>query len=177
VTTYLYCVLPEAVRDVTPPAGVRSIATPVGVAWVRASSVDGPDDAPNARDQQAVLLAALGTGHTPVPARAGTHFDSDAALVAALGDSAPTWRAALDRVRGRVEMLVFVVEPGPDLRDEGGAPPPPPYNQRVRPAVPRERTTEPAERDAGRERESLAPRVAFRALTRWLSTSCRTTGP
>src|SRR5207253_8661992 len=62
------------------------------------------------------LVAALGPGRTPAPARAGARFDDDDALRDALARSASAWRAALARVSDRVEMLVFV-----PLGDEAAA--------------------------------------------------------
>jgi hypothetical protein len=101
VSTFLFGVLP-ADAAAAPPDGVRALDTPAGRAWVRSG-----DAAPDARERRAVLLAALDAGETPAPARAGARFDDDDALVAALARSADAWRAALARVRGAVEMLVF----------------------------------------------------------------------
>jgi hypothetical protein len=110
VTVRLYGVLPEPPAGAPPdpgvPNGVRVVATPAGLAWVRTH--DAPDDATESAELQRVLRAALDTGRTPAPARPGTRFANDAELVAALTHSADTWRAALARVHDRVEMLVFV---------------------------------------------------------------------
>jgi hypothetical protein len=103
VTVLLYGVLPAS-ADVAPPAGVRALATPAGVAWVRTLA---PGETPSRDEQRRALALALGGG-TPVPARAGTRFDDDDAVTAALARTAEGWRAALDRVRGHAEMMVFV---------------------------------------------------------------------
>jgi hypothetical protein len=103
VTVLLYGVLPDP-ADVAPPAGVRALATPAGVAWVRTLA---PGETPSRDEQRRTLSLALSDG-TPVPARAGTRFDDDAAVMAALGRTAEIWRAALERVRDHVEMMVFV---------------------------------------------------------------------
>ena len=103
MTVLLYGVLSDS-ADVAPPAGVRALATPAGVAWVRTLA---PGETPSRDEQRRTLSLALSDA-TPVPARAGTRFDDDDAVTVALTRTAKIWRAALDRVRDHVEMMVFV---------------------------------------------------------------------
>ncbi|AHG88476.1 Gas vesicle synthesis GvpLGvpF [Gemmatirosa kalamazoonensis] len=112
MTVLLYGLL-AAPADAEPPRGVRALDTAAGVAWVRTLA---PAETPTPEEQQAALHAALQAGRTPLPARPGSRFDDDAALVAALARSADTWRSALERVRDRVEMMVFVPT---ERRDSG----------------------------------------------------------
>jgi len=113
VSVLLYGVLPEPC-DAEPPAGVRALHTPAGVAWVRTLA---PGESPAPAEQRATLRVALDAGRTPAPARAGSRFDDDDALVTALARSADAWRAALARVHDRVEMMVFVVPVAGDAFD------------------------------------------------------------
>jgi len=120
VSVLLYGVLPEPC-DAAPPAGVRALDTPAGVAWVRTLA---PDESPAPAEQRATLRHALDSGRTPAPARAGSRFADDDALLAALARSAEAWRTALERVRDRVEMMVFVPESGLGGEPESRVPSP-----------------------------------------------------
>jgi hypothetical protein len=113
--TYLYCLLPAA------DAAEHAPATPTGMgggavrvlparsleAWV--STVT--DRAPRAtvaaaREHDAVVSAALATGRTPLPARFGQCWPSDAACVASVMQRAAELEALARRVTGLVEMTV-----------------------------------------------------------------------
>ena len=151
--TYLYCLLPPADGAGPEPtlrgiggADVRALSTDSLEAWV--STVASPALSPSAeaaREHDAVVSAALGTGRTPLPARFGQVWPSDAACLAAIEGRADELRPLLARVAGLVEMTVYTLLPGmpPALR----APIPPPaeatpgraYLQRLRARADRER--------------------------------------
>ena len=109
--TYLYCLTAPAAPD-PPPATVGldgGAVRRVGDAWVSdvdSLSVRATVDRIRAHDH--VVAAALGTGSTPLPARFGQTFASDAACVAAFSEKQVTMSAGLARVAGMVEMTVIL---------------------------------------------------------------------
>jgi hypothetical protein len=124
--TYVYCLLTPT--DDAPPDDLRGVdGAPVRV--VRAGSVDAwvseivsRSPAPSvegARMHDAVVRQALGR-QTPLPARFGQTFASDAELIASVRRREETFVCALERVRGAVEMTVRVlaVETVTDARPE-----------------------------------------------------------
>jgi hypothetical protein len=114
LSVHLYCL--RAAGD-PPPRGVRGIDdAPVRLveepglgAWVSASPA-GAADVMRAAAHHRVISDALRTG-TPVPARYGTTFADDAELIETLVSRAEEFRAALERVRGCVEVGVTVLWP------------------------------------------------------------------
>jgi hypothetical protein len=121
VTTYLYGFLSGSRRLDVPPGllgigntPVRAIAVGSDIeAWV--GTVDAAPlkelaavTAQNALAHHAVLDAALTTGRTPLPARFGQRFPTDAACLSEVLARASAIRAALTRVDGLVEMSVLL---------------------------------------------------------------------
>jgi len=109
---YLYCVLPTRSEAPTGPlAGidgspVRAIELAGLELWV--SEVDVPAVVPTlerARAHDAVVRTAL-EGATPVPARFGQIFADDRTLLEGVERRRHSLLAALERVRGAVEMTV-----------------------------------------------------------------------
>ena len=109
---HLYCLLPEGSP---PPEGLAGVAgTPVRRlradamdAWVSEMPAPLPArDVAAARAHDAVVAAALGRGTTPLPARFGQEFASDAECVRTLERQAPALRESLARIAGLVEMTV-----------------------------------------------------------------------
>lgn len=145
MSVYLYCVVPAG--RVAPPANL----TGVGGAAVRAIAVTQPrSDAwvstlatlPQTVDQRArrdlgvahdrVVSAAIESGVTPVPARAGQIFSDDAECLERLEEQAERYASALERLDGCVEMTVTVelkpeaeleaVSESPAETESGGGP-------------------------------------------------------
>ncbi|MFL5580589.1 MAG: GvpL/GvpF family gas vesicle protein [Gemmatimonadaceae bacterium] len=131
--TYVYCLLTAPADG--PPAGLRGLddapvrRLPCGAvdAWVsdvagapREVRLAAPDPAgaaevPNvdrlvrrARAHDHVVGAALALGVTPLPARFGQTYASDAACAASVGARAAAHARALARVAGMVEMTAIV---------------------------------------------------------------------
>jgi hypothetical protein len=101
---------------------VRVLHAGIADAWVSEAPAEPvPRDVAAVRAHDAVVQAALATGATPVPARFGQRFDSDAACVAALAREASRIAALLARVAGMVEMSV-VAHVGPAGAGESGQP-------------------------------------------------------
>src|SRR5918997_6528024 len=118
--TYLYCLLPRA-DNPAPPGDVPGIAgewvrvLPAGAreAWVTTFAtltVGATIDAMKAHDR--VVNAALATGRTPLPARFGQTWPSDAACVASIETRAGELEPVVRRVAGLVEMTVYTMLPG-----------------------------------------------------------------
>lgn len=143
--TYVYCLLTAPADG--PPAGLRGLddapvrRLPCGAvdAWVSdvagaprevrlaAPGAAGGAEVPNAdrlvrraRAHDHVVGAALALGVTPLPARFGQTYASDAACAASLGARAATHARALARVAGMVEMTAIV----PLLDDVASSAPP-----------------------------------------------------
>lgn len=148
--THLYCVLPHHLRA-SIPAGltgidagpVRSFAVGSLVAWVsdvesgRHVILDG------VRAHDAVVEAALETGATPVPARYGQRFESDAACRDALAARGESIETLLSKVEGQVEMtLILTPSTKRMLRD-------------LQPVVPEMLTRETGRRGQGLGRQYL----------------------
>ena len=115
MTTHLYCVLPDDMRDAIPPglsglAGAQVRALPVDglVAWVSDVARDVPVSIDEVRAHDAVVEAALETGSTPVPARYGQRFDDDDACRAALANRADSVESLVADMQGFVEMTLIV---------------------------------------------------------------------
>lgn len=121
--TYLYCLLTERAD---PPRGllavgrgeVRVLSTRSGAgplfAWVSdAARADTERSPEGATRHDAVCAAALASGTTPLPARYGQCFESDAECVTSLESRAAVLIAALKRVEGLVEMALTLVLPVP----------------------------------------------------------------
>lgn len=121
MTTYLYCVLTRGEGSESPVAGVRGIAD-VAVrvlaagpleAWV--STLATPTAAVTVeavKQHDSVVSAALATGRTPLPARFGQSWPSDAACVASIVERTAELEPLLHRVAGLVEMTVCTLLPG-----------------------------------------------------------------
>jgi gas vesicle protein GvpL/GvpF len=127
MVTYLYCVLAPPRTEALPPgltgiagAPVRAIVVPDRAAieaWVatideKILHVTGSPLAKLALVHNEVVEAALATGRTPLPARFGTRFADDDAL---LHDVQGRHRGLLDRlqhVAEAIEMSVLVVPTG-----------------------------------------------------------------
>jgi hypothetical protein len=126
VPTYLYCIL-AAPAEAPPPGltgvdagAVRVLRCGAVDAWV--SSVERAPGRPaadspradaalavaRARAHDGVSVAAMGLGATPLPARFGQSFPSDAACAAHVARRAAALQAALKHVAGRVEMSTYV---------------------------------------------------------------------
>lgn len=120
MATYLYCVLPHGEKE-QPPTRVLGIDdTPVRVlaaagleAWVStvvsATPVATVD---TVKQHDRVVSAALATGRTPLPARFGQTWASDAACVASIRERVGELEPLLRRVAGLVEMTVCTLLPG-----------------------------------------------------------------
>ena len=113
--TYLYCILPAAGESRgAMPVGLG--ASPVRVltagpvdAWVgTVADRSIPPTVEAVRIHDAVVMAALDRGVTPLPARFGQVFDSDDACRAALVEQGQRMESDLARVRGLIEMRVIV---------------------------------------------------------------------
>lgn len=113
MSTHLYCVLPaggvmpSAVRGID-DAPVRALPFGDLVGWVSdvARSASVSIDGVKAHDR--VVQAALDTGTTPIPARYGQRFDTDAACLDALRRNEASVRDALSGVQGFVEMTLLL---------------------------------------------------------------------
>jgi hypothetical protein len=152
--TYLYCLLPAA--DAAEPApvtplgiggsAVRTLSAGAVEAWVSTVADRSPRATVTAvREHDTVVSAALATGRTPLPARFGQSWPSDAACVAAVAQRAAELEPLLRRVAGLVEMTVCTMLPGfppatrvspgpPDGAGTGSA-----YLRRLRASADRER--------------------------------------
>ena len=112
--TYLYCLTAHAAPD--PPAGTMGLdgeaVRRLGDAWVSdvaSRSIRATVERIRAHD--AVVSVALNTGSTPLPARFGQTFASDAECVEVISAKHEATSAGLARVAGMVEMtLLFRVE-------------------------------------------------------------------
>jgi hypothetical protein len=120
--TYLYCLVPPAAVIEPRPAFPRGIAgSAVRVlcagaveAWV--STVDDRVPRPTViavREHDAVVTAALATGRTPLPARFGQTWPSDAECASSVVRRNTELALVLSRVAGMVEMTVCSPQPGP----------------------------------------------------------------
>ena len=124
MVTYLYCVLTPPGTEARAPKLVGLAGTPVrsvvvrgheGLeAWVatieeEALRASGQSLAMLALLHNEVVEAALATGRTPLPARFGTRFADDDALVVDLEKRHRQFIARLHRVANAVEMTVLVV--------------------------------------------------------------------
>src|SRR5687768_9695550 len=105
--TYLYCILPGAGESRgTMPAGlggstVRVLAAGPLDAWVGTVPERAiPPTVEAVRIHDAVVMAALDGGESPLPARFGQVFDSDDACRAALVEQGQRMESDLARVRG-----------------------------------------------------------------------------
>jgi gas vesicle protein GvpL/GvpF len=118
--TYLYCLVPAvdaAEPPVTPPgiggSAVRVLPGGALEAWVSTIPTSSPPATVEAvREHDAVVSAALATGRTPLPARFGQSWASDAACVASLAERAADLEPLARRVAGLVEMTVCTLVPG-----------------------------------------------------------------
>jgi hypothetical protein len=142
--TYLYCLVPAAnAADPVPavPLGmdgtiVRVLRVASVEAWV--STVDRAPAATvrSVREHDGVVSAALATGRTPLPARFGQVWPSDAVCREAVRQRAADLEPLLRRVAGLVEMTVCTLLPGmparPAVADRDDASPGRAYLQRVR---------------------------------------------
>jgi len=115
MTTHLYCVLPVdsggvIPADLTGIAGgaVRALPMERFALWVSDIPPDLPLTIDGVKAHDAVVEAALATGSTPVPARYGQRFESDAACVASVGARAPLLESLLSTVQGLVEMTLIL---------------------------------------------------------------------
>lgn len=132
--TYFYCVVPAG--SVTPDSNIAGIGDarvralslgPLAAAWV--STVDAAPRTAERAERRAlglahdrVVTAALDAGVTPVPARAGQVFEDDDDCRARLEERIETYRRALARLGGLVEMTASV--------ELAGVAPPPQDRQR-----------------------------------------------
>ena len=118
---YLYCVVPagaarpeERLTGVSgAPVRVISLSNAAADAWV--STIDAVPRSGDATQRRAlgtahdaVVSAALNSGVTPVPARAGQIFEDDDDCRRRLGERAESFARALDRLEGTVEMTTTV---------------------------------------------------------------------
>jgi hypothetical protein len=115
VPTYLYCLVPAA--DAAEPApliprgigggAVRVLSAGALEAWVSTVAERVPQATVEAiRAHDAVVSAALATGRTPLPARFGQSWPSDAACLASVTERAAELEPLVRRVAGLVEMTV-----------------------------------------------------------------------
>jgi Gas vesicle synthesis protein GvpL/GvpF len=119
--TYLYCVLTREDRGGDVPAAVlgvddgpvRQLVTHGLEAWV-STVVGAPPVATveTIKQHDRVVSAALATGRTPLPARFGQTWASDAACAASIGERRAELESLLRRVAGLVEMTVCTLLPG-----------------------------------------------------------------
>jgi hypothetical protein len=129
VATYLYCLLRAASEPpseaLTGIAGerVRRVVTGRVAAWVGTIDGEVTRSVDTARRHDAVIRAALRTGATPLPARAGQRFADDAACLKELTRREAAIGRALERVAGCVEMTVHIAASRPAGRNEAGAGP------------------------------------------------------
>jgi gas vesicle protein GvpL/GvpF len=119
--TYLYCLAPTAdatdARPAIPPGidggAVRVLAAGALEAWVSTIPTSSPPATVHAvRQHDAVVSSVLATGRTPLPARFGQSWPSDAACVASVTERAAELEALVRRVAGMVEMTVSTLLPG-----------------------------------------------------------------
>jgi hypothetical protein len=128
--TYLYCLLPAAGANdpapLAPPglggSAVRVLSVGSLEAWV-STVADRPSRPTVAavREHDTVVSAALATGRTPLPARFGQSWPSDAACIASVMQRAPELEPLVRRVAGLVEMTVCTLLPGMPLATRGAA--------------------------------------------------------
>jgi hypothetical protein len=120
--TYLYCLLTSRADIESAPvtargiggSPVRALSTGALEAWVSTVSSPSPAAALEAiREHDAVVSAALATGRTPLPARFGQTWPSDAGCVAAIAERAADFESALRRISGLVEMTVCTLPSTP----------------------------------------------------------------
>ncbi len=126
--TYLYCILPAAAEPRAPTqtgvggSGVRVLQAHTLAAWVE--TVGDRTITPTLdrlRTHDAVVMAALESGETPLPARFGQVFESDESCRAALVGQASRMESDLARVRGLVEMRVIARLPKGDEPQQDSA--------------------------------------------------------
>jgi hypothetical protein len=126
--TYLYCILPAAAEPPAPRQSgvggseVRVLEAGPLAAWVE--TVDERTIAPTldrVRVHDAVVTTALQGGATPLPARFGQVFESDASCRAALIGQASRMETDLARVQGLVEMRIIVRLPRAEQRQHVAA--------------------------------------------------------
>jgi hypothetical protein len=119
--TYLYCLLtPTADPESGAPlahgiGGTRVRVLPAGPleAWVSTIASPPPTVTVQAiREHDAVVSAALATGRTPLPARFGQIWPSDADCATAVAQRREELEAFLRHVAGTVEMTVCTLLPG-----------------------------------------------------------------
>jgi hypothetical protein len=152
--TYLYCVVPAAdvseAAPVTPPGigggAVRVLSVGPLEAWVSTIAEGAPRGTVQAaREHDAVVSAALATGRTPLPARFGQVWPSDAACIASVRQRAGELEPLARRMAGLVEMTVCTLLPGmpPAMRPlsapHDGTAPGSAYLRELRARVDRER--------------------------------------
>jgi hypothetical protein len=113
--TYLYCLglaASEAEPPLVPPPGIGGGSVrvlPAGrlEAWVSTIATSSPPATVAAvQEHDTVVSAALATGRTPLPARFGQSWPSDAACIASVTQRATELEPLLRRVAGLVEMTV-----------------------------------------------------------------------
>jgi hypothetical protein len=118
--TYLYCVLTRGDSDDPSAAGLFGIAdAPVRVlaagtleAWVSTVTTGAPAATVEAVQQHdSVVGAALASGRTPLPARFGQTWASDAVCASSVAERAAELDPLLRRVAGLVEMTVCALLP------------------------------------------------------------------
>ena len=119
--TYLYCILRAAAEPLAPRqtgvggSAVRVLDAGTLAAWVETvgeRSITPTLD--RVRTHDAVVMAALEGGETPLPARFGQVFESDENCRAALIRQASRMETDLARVRGLVEMRIIARLPKGD---------------------------------------------------------------
>ena len=119
--TYLYCVLTRDARGGDLPATVLGVEDrPVRLlvadgleAWVSTVVSATPVATVHSiKQHDRVVSAALATGRTPLPARFGQTWPSDAACAASIGERIAELEPLLRRVAGLVEMTVCTLLPG-----------------------------------------------------------------
>jgi hypothetical protein len=171
--TYLYCLASVASATESPPvaapgiggAAVRVLAAGGLEAWVSTIATSSPPaTVAAALEHDAVVSAALATGRTPLPARFGQSWPSDAACVASVTQRAAELEPLVRRVAGLVEMTVCaglpVVSPATEqaLADPDEAAPGSAYLRRLRAHADRDRHARAAlEALRGRASRALAP--------------------
>ena len=156
--TYLYCLV-SAAEAMEPPSvrgidggGVRVLPAGTLEAWVSTIATSSPPaTVAAAREHDAVVSAALATGRTPLPARFGQSWPSDAACVASLTQRAAELELLVRRVAGLVEMTVCVAVGG--RRAAGSAAPTSPPRAARRHAAPGRAYLRQLRARADRERE------------------------
>lgn len=128
--TYLYCFLPipresPARDEVSPPSGiggaaVRMLRISDVMAWV-SDTVATSSPIVERSEHAHVVLAALATGETPLPARVGQHFADDDTLRVDVVARMSMVMTSLERIRGRVEMILHLHVGAPAAAIEGTA--------------------------------------------------------